>query len=274
MDEACKDPVGDSIAQAAPGTLADKARQSWARMTVLACLAGAFIAFGSVISLVAQSGMGEGPATGAVQLMSGAAFSVGLILVMIAGAELFTGNTMMVLPAVTGALATGRMIRAWTLVWLGNLAGSLAIALLFAASGGLEGGVGEAARSVVDEKLAKSPQAVFCSAILANMLVCLAVWMSMNAPTIPGKIFAIVGPIMVFVAAGLEHSVANMSILPLGWLSGPFESVAWLSGMMNLVVSTLGNIVGGSVVALGLAYGHDALACSRTRTRLQQCDRP
>lgn len=257
MDDTLKDPIGSDIAQGAPETLAAKARQPWARMLVLACLAGSFIAFGSVISLVAQSG--NGSAIGAVQLMSGLAFSVGLILVMIAGAELFTGNTMMVLPAVTGELAAGRMIQAWIVVWLGNLVGSLAVALLFSASGGLEGGVGDAARSLMADKLAKTPQAVFCSAILANMLVCLAVWMSMSAVTIPAKIIAIVGPIMVFVAAGLEHSVANMSILPLGWLSGPGEDVAWLSGLQNLAVSTTGNIVGGALLALGLAYGHDAL---------------
>jgi len=258
MDDTDKEPVGEAIAQTAPATLAVKGQQPWARMAVLAVLAGAFIAFGSVISLVAQSGMGDGP-TGAVRLMSGLAFSVGLILVMIAGAELFTGNTMMVLPAVTGELAAGRMMRAWTVVWLCNLVGSLAVSLLFAASGGLEGGVGEAARSLVGQKLAKSPQTIFCSGILANVLVCLAVWMSMNAPTLPGKILAIVGPVMLFVAAGLEHSVANMSLIPLGWLSGMQGGVDWSSGLLNLVVSTAGNIVGGSLVALALAYGHDAL---------------
>jgi len=259
MEDTPQDPVGSAIAQAAPETLAAKARQPWGRMLVLAGLAGAFIAFGSVIALVAQSGLGDGAATGAVLLMSGLAFSVGLVLVMIAGAELFTGNTMMVLPAVSGALAPGRMVRAWAVVWLGNLAGSLAVAFLFAASGGLEGGVGEAAGRLAAEKLAKTPPAVFCSAVLANMLVCLAVWMSMNATTIPAKVVAIVGPVMVFVAAGLEHSVANMSLLPLGWLGGPGEEVAWLSGLRNLAVSTFGNIVGGSLLALGLAYGHDAL---------------
>lgn len=259
MDDTGKDPVGQAIAQAAPETLADKARQAWPRMAVLAVLAGAFIAFGSVISLVAQSGLGEGQAAGPVRLLSGLAFSVGLILVMIAGAELFTGNTMMVLPAVTGALPVSRLAAAWTVVWLGNLAGSVLVALLFAASGGLEGDVGDAARSVVGDKLDKSPQAVFCSGILANALVCLAVWMSMNANTLPAKILAIIGPIMLFVAAGLEHSVANMSLIPLGWLSGMQGGADWPSGLLNLVFSTAGNIVGGSVLALALAYGHDAL---------------
>ncbi|TCH98304.1 formate/nitrite transporter family protein [Roseococcus sp. SYP-B2431] len=259
MGDTLNDPVGSAIARDAPETLAAKARQPLGRMMVLACLAGAFIAFGSVISLVAQAGMGEGSGTGAVQLMSGLAFSVGLVLVMVAGAELFTGNAMMVLPAVTGALTPGPLARAWAVVWLGNLVGSLAVAWLFAASGGLDGGVGEAGRSLVAEKLAKTPQAIFCSAILANMLVCLAVWMSMNAATIPAKVVAIVGPVTVFVAAGLEHSIANMSLLPLGWPSGADGGAAWLPGVQNLALSTLGNIVGGSLLALGLAYGHDAL---------------
>ena len=259
MDDAGKDPVGQAIAQDAPETLADKARLAWPRMAVLAVLAGAFIAFGSVISLVAQSGLGEGPTTGPVRLLSGLAFSVGLILVMIAGAELFTGNTMMVLPVTTGALPVSRMAATWTVVWLGNLAGSIVVALMFAASGGLEGGVGDAARSVAADKLDKSPQAVFCSGILANVLVCLAVWMSMNANTRQAKILAIIGPIMLFVAAGLEHSVANMSLIPLGWLSGMQGGADWSSGLFNLLFSTVGNIVGGALLALALGYGHDAL---------------
>ncbi|MGQ3298885.1 formate/nitrite transporter family protein [Reyranella sp.] len=257
MDHGGKDPVGDAIARSAPETLAAKAMQDWSRMAVLAVLAGAFIAFGSVISLVAQSGFADGQTPGAVRVLSGLAFSVGLILVMVAGAELFTGNTMMVLPEVTGALAVRRMIAAWCLVWLGNLASSVAVALLFAGAGGLEGGVGDAARSVAGDKLAKSAMAVFCSGVLANALVCLAVWMSMNANTLPAKILAIVGPITVFVAAGLEHSVANMSLIPMGWLSGIPDD--WSAGVLNLALSTAGNIVGGSLLAVALAYGHDAL---------------
>lgn len=259
MERAGKDPVGEAIARSAPKILAVKAMQDWPRTAVLAVLAGAFIAFGSVISLVVQSGFADGPTPGAVQVLSGLAFSVGLILVMIAGAELFTGNTMMVLPAVTGALPVSRMAVAWIIVWVGNLVGSVGVALMFAASGGLEGGVGDAAQRVVGDKLAKSPLAVLCSGILANALVCLAVWMSMNANTLPAKILAIFGPIMLFVAAGLEHSVANMSLIPMGWLSGMPGGADWSSGLMNLAFSTAGNIVGGALLALALAYGHDAL---------------
>ncbi len=250
------DPVGDAIAQGAPAALAAKAEQPWLRMLVLAVLAGAFIAFGSVIFLVAQANMED---AGLVRLVSGAAFSVGLVMVMIVGAELFTGNTMMVLPTLTGDLAGGRLAGAWATVWVGNLIGSVAIALLFSAAGGLSDGVGEAAASVSDGKLAKTPVAVFCSGILANMLVCLAVWMSMSARTISAKILAIVGPIMVFVAAGLEHSVANMSILPLGGLAGTGTEVPLAGVLVNLAASTAGNIVGGASLAVAIAYGHDVL---------------
>ncbi|ONG51626.1 formate/nitrite transporter family protein [Pseudoroseomonas deserti] len=255
MDDARKDPAGSAIAVLAPGLLAAKAEQPWLRMLLLAGFAGGFIAFGSVISMVAQSGGGGG----AVQLLSGFAFSVGLIMVMVVGAELFTGNTMMVLPAATGALRPARMAGAWAVVWLGNLAGSLAVAALYAAAGGLDDSIGAAAREMVQEKLAKSALATFCSAILANMLVCLAVWMAMAAPRLPAKILAIVGPVMIFVAAGLEHSVANMSIIPLGWLAMPAEAVLWSEGARNLLWSSLGNLAGGALLALGLAQGHGAL---------------
>jgi formate/nitrite transporter len=257
QDATVEDPSGEAIASAAPELLVAKAQQPWARIFVLAILAGAFIAFGSVAALVAQANMGDG---GAVRLLSGAAFSVGLMMVMVVGAQLFTGNTMMLLPCVTGGLTAGRLASAWTIVWLGNLVGAVAIALLFAASGGLGDGVGEAAIALAEGKLAKSPGAVFSSAILANMLVCLAVWMSMAARTVPAKILAVFGPVTIFVAAGLEHSIANMSILPLGWLAASATAPDFASGALNLLFSTLGNIVGGVALAIGIAYGHDALA--------------
>ncbi len=250
------DPVGDSIAAAAPAALAAKAQQPWARMGVLAILAGAFIAFGSVASLVTQANMGDG---GAVRLLSGAAFSVGLMMVMVVGAELFTGNTMMLLPVVTGDLKLGQMFGAWAVVWLGNLIGAIAIAVLFAASGGFGDGVGEAAVELADGKLAKGPAEVFCSAILANLLVCLAVWMSMNARSLTAKALAIIGPVTIFVAAGLEHSIANMSILPMGWLAASAPSPDLAAGLLNLGFSTAGNVIGGAVLAIGIAWGHDQL---------------
>jgi len=256
VSQSIDDPVGAAIADAMPASLAAKAAQPFSRMTVLAVLAGAFIAFGSIVSLVVQANMGD---SGLVSLLSGIAFSVGLILVMIVGAELFTGNTMMVLPALTGDLARVRLMRAWLVVWIGNLIGSVMIAVLFAATGGMADGVGEAAIAVSESKLSKAPSEIFCSAIMANVLVCLAVWMASEAKTLPAKIMAILGPITIFVAAGLEHSIANMSLLPLGWLAPGSAPVDWIGGMSNLALSTIGNIVGGCALALGIAYGHDAI---------------
>lgn len=228
-------------------------------MLALAILAGVFIAFGSVISLVAQSGMDD---IGAVQLMAGAAFSVGLMLVMVVGAELFTGNTLMMLPVATGELGAGRMITAWAVVWTGNLIGSVGTALLFQAAGGLSEGVADAAVALAGSKLDKTALETFCSGILANVLVCLAVWMAMAAKSIVAKLLVIVGPVMIFVAAGLEHSVANMSILPLGWLADPMATPDLAGGLANLLFSTLGNIAGGASLGLAIAYGHDKLGRS------------
>ena len=142
---------------------------------------------------------------------------------------------------------------------MGVIVDLVIIALLFAAAGGFGDGVGDAAIALADGKLAKSPVEIFCSGILANMLVCLAVWMSMSALTLPAKILAVVGPVTIFVAAGLEHCIANMSIIPLGWLAAPNESADLASGAVNLIASTLGNVVGGSMLALAIAYGHNAV---------------
>lgn len=252
------DPAGAKIAEAAPDLLAAKARLPWPRTLLLAVAAGAFIGFGSIGFLVVQAVPG-GPA-GPAQLLSGAAFSVGLLLVMIAGAELFTGNTMFVLPAAEGDLGAARVALSWTIVWLGNLLGSVAVAALFVAAGGLEGVVGEVGRAaarVAEGKLDKAPLAILASGVLANMLVCLAVWMAMGATSVAGKALAIVGPVTVFVAAGFEHSIANMSILPIGLLAGAEAPAAAVA--TNLALSTLGNILGGATVALILARGHGAL---------------
>ncbi len=254
---ALTDPIGADIAAEAAGAFAAKADVSLPHMVALAVAAGMFIAFGSIAYLIVHAG--AGPIAGPAQLLSGAAFSIGLILVMITGAELFTGNTMMILPAITGELGAGRMVATWVLVWLGNLVGSLLIVALFVAAGGLdglEGTVGEAAATLAQSKLAKSSFATLASGVLANMLVCLAVWMAMKAHTLSAKIVAIIGPVTVFVAAGFEHSVANMSLLPFGLAGQGFDGIPWSAVTRNLAFSTIGNIAGGATVPLMLGYGH------------------
>lgn len=249
------DPTGAKIARSAPEALKDKAELPWGRMALLAALAGVFIGFGSIAFLIVQAD--AAPITGSAQLLSGAAFSVGLVLVMVTGAELFTGNTMFALPAAVHRLTGRRLIGAWAVAWLGNLIGSVALAALFVAAGGLEGlegEVGEAAARVARDKLEKGPAAALASGVLANILVCLAVWMAMSARSIPAKVLAIIGPVTIFVAAGFEHSVANMSLIPIGMLAGAGGSAAAIAS--NLLFSTIGNIAGGTLVSLALGFGH------------------
>jgi formate/nitrite transporter len=249
------DATGAAIAEQAPDAFEAKAEAPAGRMLLLAILAGGFIAFGSIAYLVVQAGAAP---SGATQLLSGLAFSVGLILVMVTGAELFTGNTMFVLAAERGEIGTGRMLGAWAIVWIGNLIGSIVIAMLFVAAGGgagVEGGVDDAAIKTVATKVDKGAGALIASAVLANMLVCLAVWMAIGAKSIPAKIIAIVGPVSVFVAAGFEHSIANQSLLTIGWLLGADVSATGI--VRNLALSTIGNIAGG--MAIALAFGHAQL---------------
>lgn len=246
------DAIGPAIAEQAPDAFEAKAEAPAGRMALLAVLAGAFIAFGSIAYLVVQAG---GPPSGIRQIVSGIAFSVGLILVSITGAELFTGNTMFVLAAERGEIGTGRMLAAWTIVWFGNLVGGVLIAALFVAAGGgmgVEGGVAEAAIKTATTKVDKGAAALLASAVLANMLVCLAVWMAIGAKSITGKIAAVIGPVAVFVAAGFEHSIANQSLLAIGWLLD--YAIAPAGILRNLALSTIGNIAGGMAIALTLGH--------------------
>jgi formate/nitrite transporter len=251
------DPSAKDIAAAAPELLAAKAKRSFGQTLLLAIAAGVLIGIGSIAFLIAQAVPG-GP-SGPTQLLSGLAFSVGLILVTITGAELFTGNAMQVLPATHGELRGGRMLLSWAVVWIGNLIGSIGLALLFFAAGGgegLDGGIATAAVDVARSKVGKEAVALLASGVLANLLVCLAVWAAMAATSIPAKVLAIIGPVTVFVAAGLEHSIANQSLLPIGWLLQTEHAIGVDGIAYNLALSTAGNLIGGALVALALYHGH------------------
>lgn len=266
------DAAPPEVAENALGYLKPKPKRSDDGVLVLSVLAGIFIAFGGAIFIAA--GAGSAGYAGGQQLAAALGFSVGLILCIVAGAELFTGNTLLVISGVEGHHKGGRIVRFWALVWAGNLAGSFLIAFLFVLAGAHlagEGAVGLHALQVGDEKMGKGLIATFTSGILANMLVCLAVWMAQGARTIPGKVLAIIGPVAGFVVLGFEHSVANMSLLPIAglihafagsefWQSAAligmtretFGSIGLFAFLFNLIVATLGNIVGGA--AIGLAY--------------------
>lgn len=229
----------------------------------LGILAGAFIAFGSMFFTVTITGseLGFGP----TRLLGGLAFSLGLILVIIGGAELFTGNSLVVMAWASRRITTAALLRNWGLVYVGNLIGAVATAVLVHLSGVLslgDGAVGITADMIANAKTSLDPGQAFVRGILCNILVCLAVWMCFAARSVPGKAVAIVFPITAFVALGFEHSIANMYLIPIGMLhqSGAIDVGVLLA---NLLPVTAGNIVGGGVlVALvyWLVYLHPSRA--------------
>jgi formate/nitrite transporter len=221
-----------------------KARLPLLPLSVLGLLAGIFIGFGGLFFLIVTTGAGD--AFGPMRLLGGLAFSLGLILVVVGGAELFTGNTLIVMAWAGSQVTTGELLRNWAIVYAANLVGALVLAAAVVAAGTLdlaEGKVGETAARVAAGKLALSPWTAFARAVLCNALVCLAIWLTFAARDAAGKILAIVWPISAFVAMGFEHSVANMFLLPLGLFAGADGTVGDVAA--NLLVVTAGNIVGG-----------------------------
>jgi formate transporter len=226
---------------------------------MLGVLAGAFIAFGAMYFTVVMTGttLGFGPA----RLVGGVAFSLGLVLVIVGGAELFTGNSLIVMAWAEGKISLAQLLRNWGLVYVANFVGALGCALMVAWSGTLglgDGAVAETAIAIGQAKVALGFGEAFFRGVLCNTLVCLAVWLCFAAHGVASKILAIVLPISAFVALGFEHSVANMYLIPVAMLAGA-EGVGVAGLIGNLVPVTLGNIVGGGVfVALvyWLVYLH------------------
>ncbi|MCK5135855.1 MAG: formate transporter FocA [Bacteroidales bacterium] len=248
-----------------------KAHISPLKTTILAVLAGAYIAFGAVFSTLATSG--STMAFGVTKLLSGVAFSLGLILVVVGGAELFTGNNLMIMAWASRKVTTQQVLRNWFIVYVGNMIGAISIVLLIFLSGHYLFGGGAIGSNMLHIAKAKCElgftQAIVLG-ILCNILVCLAIWLCYSARSAHGKILAIIFPITAFVAAGFEHSIANMYFIPMGILvkewgdsellsliqSSPqqFESLNWNSFFIgNLLPVTIGNIIGGAIF-VGLAY--------------------
>jgi formate/nitrite transporter len=221
------------------------------RMATLAILAGAFIGFGAAFWCMAMAG--ADPAFGPHRVLGGAVFALGLILVVVGGAELFTGNALMVMAAVDRRITLGALLRNWGIVYVGNLVGAAGLAVAFGLSGLFEGPAGEVAARAATAKAALPVFEAFVRGVLANALVCLAVWLSFAARTATDKILGVLWPVTAFVALGLEHSVANMFLFPAGLWAG---SEAPMAGMLaNLFSVTLGNVVGGAG-GVALAYRH------------------
>jgi formate transporter len=219
----------------------------------LAVLAGAFIAFGAMFFTVVVTGseLGFGP----TRLLGGVAFSLGLVLVIIGGAELFTGNSLIVMAWASRRVSTAALLRNWAIVYAGNLFGAIGMAVMIHASGVLDmggGAVGESAVAITASKLALGPEQAFVRGVLCNVLVCLAVWMCFAARGATGKVAVIIPPVTAFVVLGFEHSVANMYLIPVGMLhrDGAIDLLALMSSLLPV---TAGNIVGGGVL-VALVY--------------------
>jgi formate transporter FocA len=250
-----------------------KASLDAASTLVLAMLAGAFIALGGIFSTTVTAGAVGMLPFGVTRLLAGVVFSLGLILIVVGGAELFTGNNLIIMAWASRRVSTVRLLRNWALVYVGNLMGAVATAVLVFASGQYKfggGSVGSAALAIADAKLHFSFLEAVALGILCNGLVCLAVWLSYGARSTTDKILATVPPIAAFVAAGFEHSVANMYFLPIALLiragapasfwsaigktPNDYPDLTWSSAAFaNLLPVTLGNIIGG-VLLVGTVY--------------------
>jgi formate transporter len=239
-----------------------KATSGAATTFVLGIVAGAFIALGALFATTVGTGsdLGFGP----TRLLAGVAFSLGLILVVVAGAELFTGNNLIVMAVASRKVTMGQLVRNWGLVYVGNFVGAMSVVLMIVASDWWrldDGALGVSAVGIAAQKAALPFGTAFVRGILANALVCLAVWLATGGRSVVDKVFAIVPPIAAFVAAGFEHSVANMYFIPVGLflkhrVSAPDVDTSSLTvgGFVhNLVATTLGNIVGGALL-VGLVY--------------------
>jgi len=232
-------------------------------MIILGILAGVFIGFGGQLATMVTFDMEKLFGVGFTKFIFGSVFSVGLMMVVIGGAELFTGNNLIFLGVLSGDVKLRRMLNNWFWVYFANFAGSILLAwIMYATELWKTGNLGEGikALAIANGKVTLSWGSAFARAIVCNWLVCMAVWMATAAKDIVGKIFAIYFPIMAFVASGFEHSVANMYFVPMGLLlknnpqvveaaglTGKLSSLTW-GGFIwkNLLPVTLGNIIGGA----------------------------
>lgn len=237
-------------------------------MLILGILAGAYIAFAGFLYTVVTQDLAKYAGVGFSKFMGGAVFSVGLMMVVIAGSELFTGNCMMPLGYFAGCTPMRGIVRNWCWVYLANLIGSVLIAFFVYQAGLWNGPVGVNALKIAAGKMTLPLGQAFFRGLLCNWIVVLAVWMSMAATDVIGKIFACFFPIMLFVASGFEHSIANMYFMAMGLFVKGSEAVVSASGLApetvnavdlggylhNLIPVTIGNMVGGILFVAGMYF--------------------
>ena len=261
----------DKMAEQAENAGIKKANRSFSKTFVLAILAGAFIAFGAIFATTVTAEMTFSPSF--TKFIGGLAFSLGLILVIVGGAELFTGNNLIVMAWANKRIKTSQVLRNWSIVFFGNFIGALSVAVLMLYSlqySSGTGNIGAKALSIAETKCSLGFVQAIILGIFCNTLVCLAVWLCYSAKTTSGKILAILFPITAFVTAGFEHSIANMYFIPKALLikssatdvfwasinSSPemYENLTWSNFIINnLIPVTIGNIIGGAVL-VGFVY--------------------
>ncbi len=262
-----------------------KAETPTLAMFTLAILAGAFIAMGSIFATTVAAGsvairgvdgtlaFSTGLPYGLTRLLTGTVFCLGLILVVVGGAELFTGNNLIVIAWASGKVTMRAMLRNWVIVYIGNFIGSFGTAMLIFISQQYlngSGAVGLTALNIAKSKVELGFLPAIALGVLCNILVCLAVWMTFSARSVVDKIAAIIFPIAGFVAAGFEHSIANMYFIPMGlfikdYAGGEFwskigltpadyASLTWSGFLDNLIPVTIGNIIGGAVLVAAVYW--------------------
>ncbi len=244
------------IAQRVQAIGVAKARLDHTTMFVLAVLAGAFISLGAIFFIVVVTDPPD--SYGLTRLVGGLSFSLGLILVVVAGAELFTGNNLVAMAWASKLIATRELIRGWVIVYIGNAVGALGtVGLVWAADIDALANeeVGRTALSIAHSKADLGVIQAFALGILCNALVCLAVWLAFAGRSVADKVIAIVFPITAFVAIGSEHSIANMFFMPYGIVLDGFDDSSLISGAAtNLVAVTAGNMIGGSLFVAGIYW--------------------
>lgn len=243
------------IALRVQGAGVKKAHLPLLSQLILSALGGAFIGMGALFYVLIHSDATLGFA--ARQVMAALSFCLGMLLVVVAGAELFTGNNLIVMARVQGLIGRGEVLRNWLIVFLGNLVGAAGLAVLVWLSGhpGMNNGaVGSDYVHIAQAKAALPFMVALWRGILCNALVCLGIWMSYAGRSVIDKAVAIIFPISAFVAAGFEHSIANLYYFAMALLLDPVAAGSLLGGMArNLVAVVLGNVIGGSVL-VGLVY--------------------
>lgn len=231
-----------------------KAQMSPDKLLVGGFLAGAYIAFASLLAITASAGLDPAKVGGVITLITGSVFTLGLILVVIAGSELLTGNMALVpIAALARRVGLGRMSLNFTFVLIGNLLGSLFVAYFLAVKTGVvtaEQPLARLGQIATAKAVTETDWQIFLRALGCNWLVCLAVWMALAADDIGGKVLAIFFPIMAFVAMGFDHVVANMFFLPAA-IFAHVPGVGWGDALNNWVFAFLGNFVGASVFVAG-----------------------